>query len=328
MPSQNLRNRLKYALAQRAAANELVSMLLGANPFATHWYVDTFSGSDTLHDGQSSDKAFATMGQALTSAATGDVIWMKGDVREELTGSNLKFDITIIGALSQHHPDQPSSAYDPGASMWRPPASPTSSTPLLELRGRGWKFINIAFDCPVDAAAVYAVSNASSGTDEYDASHCTFINCSFQQGLRAFQDNGGLTNVSFIDCRFRILSPSGACAIENTSTSVRLPQNWLIQNCTFYGVGAGGGNECHIDAPLSGSVIRDCTFGLVEGTDLYIDLTGGDDNQVTGNLLEGDYTTADYVAGTNDDWTGNFNSNTSETEVGDNGITIAVPASP
>jgi len=321
------RRRLEVALANGPAADEVEQYLTGNRP-GTTWFVDTFNGS-TQFNGKSWREPFSTMSAALTAAATGDTIYFKGDVREEIAGSNLKFDITIIGAGRQHHPDQPTSAYDPGASMWRPPASPTAATPLLKVRGRGWTFINIAFDCPVDAAAVKLESNALSDVSEYDGSHASFINCSFQQGLYGIQDDGGVINVTVDNCVFRILSPTGAKGIYNSSTSVRVPQYWRIRDCFFAGNGQSGGNECHIDAPLSGSLIANSYFGIVEGTALYIDLTGGDDNIVTGNYLCGSYDTSDYVAGTNDGWSGNITADiASNSAVDASGLTIAVPAAP
>lgn len=315
-------NRIKRALANSAAGQDLIGQIDGGN-FGTAWFVDPFFGKST-NDGRTWATAFSTMAAALTACATGDTIYFRGNVREECVGSNLKFDITIVGCGSLHHPDQPSSAYDPAGAMWRAPASPTAATPLLEVRGRGWNFINIAFDCPVDKAAVLLQANALSDVSEYDASHASFIGCDFQQGLGAVEDNGGCTHVTFQGCTFRAMTPAGAKAIYGSSTAVRLPQNWLIENCNFPGPSASGGNECHIDAALSGSIIRGCTFGTVEGTALYIDLTGGGGNIVTGNLLGGAYEASDYVAGTADLWYGNRCVVTVTTAP--DGVTLAVPA--
>lgn len=289
-------------------------------------FVDGKTGSDS-NDGLSWDSALDTMGAALGKALTGNRIFFRGDIREELTGSNLKFDIKIIGVGGRHHADEPSSAYHPGASVWRAPASPTATTPLLAVRGRGWQFQNILFDCPVDAAAVQLNSNASSGTDEYDASHAEFHNCIFTSGYRGIQDVGGVINVKVYNCVFRILSETGGGGIVNTSTSVRVPQFWEIRDCFFAGNSQSGGNELHIDAPLSGSLIVDSFFGKVEGTAKYIDLTGGDDNIVTRNYLAGSYDTSDYVAGTNDDWLGNQTASISFGTSGTNaaGVSIGVP---
>lgn len=292
-----------------------------------------FSGGSDQDTGRDWDHALLTMATALDMAETHDRIYFVGDVREEIDITdiddlNLKFDIWIVGAGSLHHADQPDSTtnYDPGAAIWRAPASPTAATELLEVYGRGWNFRNILFDCPVDAAAVKLNSNASSGTAEHDASHASFIGCQFSAGLRGIQDTGGVINVLVEDCVFRGLSEAGGCAIENTSTSVRVPQFWRIRNNHFAGNGQSGGNESHIDAPLSSSLIEGNFFGTVEGTDLYIDLTGGDDNIVAYNVLAGAYNTSDYVAGTNDIWYQNACAVTVTTAP--DGVSILVPAAP
>ena len=68
--------------------------------------------------------------------------------------------------------------------------------------------------------------------------------------------------------------------------------------------------------------------GTMDAPDVAIDISGatGGCNIVTKNVLGGDYSTALYVSGTDDDWVGNFSSDIAETEVADSGITIAVPA--
>ena len=68
--------------------------------------------------------------------------------------------------------------------------------------------------------------------------------------------------------------------------------------------------------------------GTMAAPDGAIDISGATDgcNIVTKNVLGGDYSTALYVSGTDDDWVGNFSADIDETEVADNGITIAVPA--
>lgn len=296
------------------------------------WFVDPnaslFEPAKRFGDGKSIDRPFETLAEALSACNTGDVIYITGNIREEnLICSNLKFDVHIVGLGGQHHPDQPDSTYHPGAAMIRPPASPTAATPLLVVRGRGWQFHNIAFDCPVDAAAIQLNANASSGTSEYDAGHAVIRNCLFTSGYRGIQDVGGVINVQVRDCIFRIISESGGAAIVNTSTSVRLPQYWRIRDCFFGGNAASGGNETHIDAPASGWEIKGNTFGVVEGSGLYIDLTGGDDNIVVDNYFTGSYSTDDYVAGTNDMWVGNYSIDTAEAEVEASGETNTVPAS-
>ena len=68
--------------------------------------------------------------------------------------------------------------------------------------------------------------------------------------------------------------------------------------------------------------------GTMAAPDGAIDISGATEgcNIVTKNFLGGDYSTALYVSGTDDDWVGNFSSDVDEDEVADSGITIAVPA--
>lgn len=305
-------------------ASAFANFILPDSP-AAHYYVDTVNGSAS-NNGLSWTTAFSTMAAALAAVSTGGTIHFRGDVREELTGSNLVFDVTIIGHGSLHHADVPDTGYHPGSCIWRPPASPTATTPLLKLRARGWKFINIMFDCPVDSAAIYMERNALSGTSEYDPSHATFINCRFVDGKYGIQDVGGCYNVTLKNCEFKACTTA---AIANTSTAVANPLNWKIIDCLFPANVSSFGNATHIDSPLNASFIKNCEFGTVTSTALYVDLTGGNVNFVTGNKFGGSYDTSDYVAGTDDNWSGNITADiSSNSAVADNGLTIAVPAAP
>lgn len=318
------RNRMQVALTSVSAAREVEALLDGGHA-GTAYYVDTWAGG-TNNDGLSWSTALSTMAAALTLAQTGDRVYFRGDVREEITGSNLKFDITIIGAGSLHHPDLPAAGYNPGSSTWRPPASPTAATPLLKLRARGWKFINIFFDCPVDSAAVYLERNALSDTSEYDPSHASFLGCRFVDGKYGIQDVGGCYNVTVENCQFKAMTTA---AIANTSTAVANPLNWHVLDNEFPANVSSFGNATHIDSPLNCATIKGNLFGTVTSTALYVDLTGGNGNMVTENYLMGSYDTSDYVAGTGDGWSGNITADISgNSSVDASGITIAAPGAP
>lgn len=276
------------------------------NPFllpGNTWYVDTIDGNDG-DDGSSWDTALATMSQALTRAASYDTILFRGDVREELVGSHEKFDITIIGCGNR--PRHANTGYA-GASVWRPPASPTAATPLLKVRAQGWRFVNILFDCPVDAAAVYLERNAldGPGSGEYDASHTEFINCRFDSGLVGIQNAGGCGFVLVDDCRFMRMSGSGAAGIKCTSTAVAVPLNWSIRNSHF------SNNASHILSSMSYSEIIGNVFGRFTAT-LAIDIDDqpsanqGEYNIITQNYLSGTFAAAAYPPGSNNEWAGNY----------------------
>ncbi len=267
------------------------------------WYVDTRSGSDG-DDGNSWDTALATMSQALTRAASYDTILFKGDVREELTGSPLIFDLTIIGCGNR--PRHANTGYD-GASVWRPPASPTATTPLLKVRAQGWTFKNILFDCPVDAAAIYLERNAIDGvaSGEYDPSHAEFINCRFESGKVGIQNHGGAGFVRVEGCRFYRLTESGGAGIKCTSTGTAVPLNWQIIGNSFMN------NASHILSSMSYSEIIGNTFGRFTGT-LSIDIDDqpsanqGEYNIITQNYLSGTYGATAYPPGSNNEWGGNY----------------------
>lgn len=296
-----------------------------------NWFVDpnadVFVPKKAWGIGKSDDRPLRTLAEALAACNTGDRIYVTGNIREEgLICSNLKFDVQVIGVGGQHHPDQPTSAYHPGSACIRPPASPTAVTPLINVRGRGWQFHNILFDCPVDAAAIVLRKNALTDVSEYDAGHAIIRNCDFRNGLYGIQDDGGTFNLTVQDCVFETLdATASAAAIINTSVAVATPRRWRIINNFFQGDSTTEGNERHIIAPLAGSLIKENVFGLLKGTGKYIDLTGGvAGNVVTRNTMAGNYATDDYVAVAGDIWYENYCKVTVTTAP--DGRSILVPA--
>lgn len=293
-------------------------------------------GGNDGASGKDWDNALLTMGEALRRARTGDRINMTGKFTEQLsiadtglTDLNLKFDITIQGVGSLHHADQPgsgSSLYDHGACVWQPAASPETTTPNLSVYGRGWKFYDILFDGPADAACVRLVRNSSSGTDEYDAGHASFVGCDFRNGLRGIEDSDGNFNVLVQDCVFETFdaTTSGAAIITVTNTGVAATRRWRILDNYFQPKSSTEGNERHIVMALNGSLIKGNTFGTVKGTGLYVDLNNGAGNVVTENVLMGLYDTTDYRAGTGDVWYQNWSVVKATTSP--DGTTISNPA--
>jgi len=284
-------------------------LALKSNPAGVARYVNADPGGtgDDTADGLSPQTAYLTMAKALSVVGTLDTVYFWGDVREEVVGNNLAFDVTIVGLGSLHHPDSPATGYKVGSSMWRPPSSPTTATPLLNLRGRGWNFINVAFDCPVDAAAVLMQRNdgagANAGIAEWDPSHASFLGCRFVDGKYGIEDSGGAYNVTVDGCEFKAMTTA---AIANTSTSVANPLNWKITNNRFPSNVSSFGNATHIDSPLNCAIIKGNIFGTVTSTALYVDLTSGNGNVVTENVMAGLYDTTDYVPGTGDVWYQNW----------------------
>jgi len=309
------------AAAQRA---QLGTLMGNVDPYVQKIFVDPFNGDDAqAFAGESWGTAFATMTSALAAVETGGEIHFTGDVDEVCVGSNLVFDVSIIGHGSLHHPDQPTSAYNPAGAMWRNTAGDTAA--LLEVKGRGWNFINIAFDSPASYAAVKLTRNALSGVAEFDASHASFVGCRFLAGKYGIEDNGGCYNVTVEGCVFTGMTTS---AIANTSASVSNPLQWKIFDNQFPSYSNTTlGNATHIDSPFSQAIIARNFFGTAISTAKYVDLTGGNGNIVTANFMMGVFQAVDYTSATGDSWVGNQTIDLSRgSETNAAGMSIALPA--
>ena len=263
-------------------------------------------GSDT-HDGLSWATAKRTMSDVFDDLSSNDEIYFVGNVREELSTPAGVFDVKIIGAgNSPRHADGHTGNNGYSASTWKPPASPTAATALLNVRQQGWEFHNILFDCPVDAAAVKLLRDAGAGDLERDAGHAKFIACRFDSGKVGIENAGGAGFVLVKGCRFYRLTESGGAGIKCTSTSVAVPLNWQIIDNHF------ANNASHILSSMSYSLIKGNTFGRFTAT-LSVDIDDqpsanqGEYNIITENYLTGTYNGTAYPAGSNNEWAGNQN---------------------
>lgn len=97
--SNDTLNRLKYALARPAAAEEIDALLAVGAP-GTVWFVDGTNGANTLA-GTSWTEPFATVQKAINSAAAHDVIVIApGEYDEDVTSTLSK--IAIVGIGPRH----------------------------------------------------------------------------------------------------------------------------------------------------------------------------------------------------------------------------------
>ena len=72
--------------------------LVDNTAFKTKRYVDTNNGSDTS-DGLSWENAYLTMDAAFDNVDSGDIIYFRGNIREQLTTPLGAADVTIIGGI-------------------------------------------------------------------------------------------------------------------------------------------------------------------------------------------------------------------------------------
>ena len=285
-----------------------------ADPTGTTYYVDAYDGING-NDGKSWERPFLTMAKAFTSVASGDTIYFRGKVLEQLTAPVQVHDVTVIGASNRsRHAD--SAPADPtgkshGAS-WQPPASPAATTPCVKVLQQGWTFANFLFDAPADAAAVQLHSDDGSGNAERDASHASFYNVKFANGQSGIECTGGQSHVLVDDCEFNALTNG----IKGMDTGVRIPSYWDIRDSRFVN------NTNHVITSLSFSVIKGNTFAkhTTDGIQAKYNSSQGEYNTVWGNYLSGTYSiSGGYTPAANDEWAGNFNSLSG-------GITAADPA--
>src|SRR3990167_2718902 len=257
------------------------------NSFGEVFYVDTVNGA-AGGDAGSPDSAVLTV-QAALNKVTKDypTIFVTGDVREQVATPAFNYG-QLIGL-------SPS----PRGVRWRAPASPTATTPLLQLKQRGWLVNGFLFIAPTDDAAIEVFRDGS-----FNAQDCVIEDCEFNTGAIAIASNGGAPNVIVRRNRIHDMtsgSVATAGAIISTSTAQALPQRWIIENNYLIN------NVNHIVMPLKIGQIKGNTFSDVGDSitsDIIIDLTSGDHNNVNGNYLPGAYTSTLYVAGTADDWMG------------------------
>jgi len=208
-------------------------------------FVDTVNGNDRKR-GEQWPEAVKTMGRAfelMTSLAT---IYFTGNIREQLVGPNTVFDVTFIGAANRTRND---------GATWRAPASAAADLPLLEIRAQGWRFHNILFNAPLDAAAIKLTRNALESAAEFDASHFNARDCAFIGGAIGIQDHGGCHNYLVERCRFRDfvseLGPDGIPAgILCTSTAVAMPLRGTLRECEFIN------NVNHVLSSMSSFIVE------------------------------------------------------------------------
>ena len=278
--------------------------------FGNFWFVDGNRGQDS-NVGTNRDEPFLTMAKAFTMLSSGDVIFFRGNIREQLSTPVGIFDVTIVGGANQpRHADAHTGNNGYSSPTWKTPASPTAATPLLTVRQQGWRLVNILFDGPSDAAAVQLFRDGGAGDAERDASHAHIIGCKFVAAQNHIEFKGGLSQVVIENNIF--FGATADSFLETVGAGIGTSNYFRIIGNHFHD------NETHIDIGLSSGSIIGNAFGKFTTTG--VDLRGGSENVVSMNALFGTYSNAGgYWAGTDDEWGGNFNSLSG-------GVTAADPA--
>lgn len=262
------------------------------SPYGNALYVDSVAGQSG-NAGRGRGSAFSTFAAAQAAANSGDVIFVRGNITENITAKAGLFDITIVGQGSPRNADAHTGNNGYSAATWK---ASSQTDPLLILRQQGWKIYNMLFDAPTSDACIEFIRDAASGDSERDSSHAIIDGCRFASGATGILISGteNIFNVTIRNSFFHNLTD----AIDSPGAYAH---NWLLENNRF------AANTNHIDSGFTQATIRNNAFGKF--TTMSIDLRGGADNMVYGNGLYGTYSNVGgYYAGTNDEWGGNYNS--------------------
>lgn len=277
------------------------------NTYGRTWFVNAYAGSDG-NNGDSPLSPMATMTEAFSRVASGDVINIAGKFTEQLITPVNVFDVWVRGMGNRpRHADATPVGGNLMAAQLAPPASGgTAAQATVRVLQQGWRFENILFTAiDANAGCIELVRNAASGDDERDASHAEILGCRFAGtgiGVKI-----GAT--SFTENVFN--------ALIQGNTFNNMTQAILGASCQPNGIQILGNYAfaCtkNITAKLQGSRVQGNIIGpfTAAANSGGIDLTGGiAGNIVTLNYLSGTYSNAGgYVAaGAGDEWAGNMNS--------------------
>jgi len=221
-----------------------------------------------------------------------------------------------------------------GGSRHRPTwAAATAAGTALTLRQQEWTVEGITFEAGAEGTGIRL--DEVPGSD-YIAYKTVIRNCQFDGlygGLYGINFSGAPHRVTVENCEFIEWRSAGgaAFAICVTDTAHTLPLQCRIHNNLFWS------NENHVGSvdalrAFNGSIISGNVFdqNAYIATTIMLDLRSATiSNIVVGNHFGGDYSnTGGYYdsVGAPGNWLGNFAEDIAEAEVGDNGLTVALPA--
>lgn len=300
----------------RSQSSGVVFYVDGSHPNAT----TTADGTDPNNPLSTITAAMARLVtfHALTSVpAEGSVIVVSpGTYTDNITIDRTDYpaDCTIIASAN--------SKFD---TVWVPTAGDA-----LTIDQSGWVVDGFHFQPASDGAGVHLTWTAGAGGEDTYIQNC-FFDGRWGTGLYGIELEGAPANVTIQDTRFAEFGTGQPAIVVRSCNQASPYQNHFFNNtfqeCAEYITNiAEGYNACI----FAGNFFASAT-GQLAATTTYIDLGGPGFgyNMVVGNYFSGDYSnTGGYTAeaaGT-DNWVGNFAEDVAEAEVGDNGITIAVPA--
>jgi hypothetical protein len=300
-----------------------VPVLGGMSPsiYGRYWFVDAKTGADG-NSGRSRDRPFLTMAKAFANIDSGDVIFTRGKIREQLATPAGVHDVTIIGAGNRprHADDHTESggARGSSAATWTAPASGSTAIPLLQIIQQGWRVHGITWQLSGSATACVQLHKTDdAGDSERDGAHAELTYNKFQGTVGAAAGIGVQTNgVGFFKLQDNLLLGFTTAIAKTGSAGGQVGWGEIVGN-------RFSDNTNGIVSPLYRFLVKGNYFLATHTKE--VDLTGGTANIVTENVFVGNYDAC--VSGTGDFWFNNYSLDTTSGEVDDTtGQTTAVPA--
>ncbi len=292
-----------------------MSRMLTALGAGTSWFVDATNGADT-YTGRTWSSAFKTIAYAVSRAAAGDTIFVKGSFSEEVTIASTLTGLSIIGLGT-----------GPQEAQWTGDADET----CLTINATCVLIEGIKFRPPAYSSGTPAAISLGTG-----ASYAKIRRCRFQGKTGSyyaiFAPATGADNVEISDCEFiylnNVTTVNGSAIVGLSAANAY--SGWQINRNQFNSCVVAidlPGRCCHVvgNTLLLAGNKADGTLGTVMTTGIHLDGNGSGCNVVTLNQLGGTYNATLYkvgnATGAADQWAGNYNVGMTTT-----GVTVANPA--
>lgn len=279
-----------------------LQMILGHSA-GKFWCLDASNGDDD-NSGQNWDAPKLTMAAVFALLGSGDTVFFKGKIKENLVTPVQVFDVTIVGVGNRpRHIDGTPKAGSESTAMWtEPAASPVS--PLCKVLQQGWRFINTLFAGPADASCVQVFSDLGVGDAERSGGHAEFINCRFASGLAGIESHGGTGYCGVYGCYFQALT--GYALMDTVGAGGGVMANWDVVGNTFEHCANVMGDHNLFHWRIRENMFISCGPGVILNTDAE---GAGASNVVTDNIFNvavADWTEANgFVGAATDVWANN-----------------------
>lgn len=264
-------------------------------------YGNNNGNGSTVYPLGSYENPYATMTGLSAILKPGIVIGLEGVLLEEYSSPRVN-DVTIVGMANLPRQATTSGSPNGGGATWLSPSGGTGA--LLQPNGQGWLVQNIFFNNSATSAGCIKLVNAGDPPLSNCSEKFTLRNCILTGTDDGIAATDLPNNVLIDNCTFFGFSGSGDLAISSaTGAGTGTLNNWVIRNCTF------NGNANHITAPFTSSEITGCKFSYIYGSvtsTTQLLLSGGSNNSVHDNAFDIPASTnlisAMFSGGTNDRW--------------------------